>query len=233
MTFPGTRSAPRHMPPVPKGQLHDPGGRDSVERGFRCQQQVAQWGDSYRASIPDGVSPDELRDNADILAVSDPALQLQPALDAVQADVDAANQRVAELTKGAGVPEEQTGQGRAIWERTKDRIDKAKTKAEKAAVARGLIPGADGLTRAVYQQELPFLLETEGVPTDWLPAAFAASDPEAAEAVAKANRVQKHQAVLLANHQKIMRAFHQNTAVPPLLDPASISDLPYQNPTGA
>jgi hypothetical protein len=232
MTFPGTRSAPRHMPPAPMGQLHDPGGRDSVERAFRRQQQVAQSYSTYRASIPDGVSPDELADNAGIFAVSDHALQLQPPLDDVGADVAAANQNVADLTAGPGVPEENTGQSQMIWARAKDRFDKAKSIAQKATIAQDLIATANGLTLATYQAELPFYLQTEGVPTDWLPAAFAARTPEAADAVATANRLQKSSAVLQANHQKLFRAFRQNTDVPPLLDPASVSDQPYVNPTG-
>ena len=42
------------------------------------------------------LSPEELRDSAGRFGVSDHALTLKPALDAVKADADAANQGVSE-----------------------------------------------------------------------------------------------------------------------------------------
>lgn len=221
------------MPPVPTGTPPDPGGADSVERASRRQQQVAQAYQAYRQSIPDGVSPDELRDSAGLFGVSDHALTLQPALDAVAADADAANQRLADLTKGTEVPNDQTGQAQMIWARAKDRLDKAKTVAQKAAIAQDLIAGADGLTLATYQAELPFYAKTEGIPSDWMPAAFAARIEGGADAVANANKLAKQHAILLRNHQALTRAMSQNTDVPRLLDPATVSDQPYSNPTGA
>ena len=94
MTFPTVRPARRvHVPAPPSGQLPDPGGRDNVEHAYRRQQQVADSYTRYRNSIPDGVDPDELRDNAGIFGMTDAARSLQPALDAVQADADAATRR--------------------------------------------------------------------------------------------------------------------------------------------
>ncbi len=176
---------------------------------------------------------DELKDNAGIFAASDHVLPLQPALDDVANDVAAANQRVADITKGVEVPEEQTGQAKAIWNRAKDRIDKANGIPKKVAAMQDLIGDAEGLALQVYQTEFPFYANTEGLPGDWLPAAFAARIPGAADEVAAANLLQKHQSVLIHNHQKIFRALNADTEVPPLLDPYAVSAEPYSNPTGA
>ena len=234
MTFPGTAPARRvHVPSVPTGTLPDPGGHDSVERAHRLQRQTADLYTRWRGLFPDGINPDELKDAAGQFAYSDAALSLQPALDAVKADSDAADSRVADAVKSVKVADDQHEAARRIWDRAKDRLDKAKTLAQKISVAQELIAGATGLTLGTYQEELPFFLKTEGVPTEWLAAAFAAEIPEAADAVASANRLQKSHAVLQANHQKLTRAMRQDTDVPPLLDPSSISDQPYSNPTGA
>ncbi len=229
MTLPGTRPARRvHVPPPPSGQLPDPGGRDSVERAHRRQQQVANVYGTYRASIPDGVDPDELRDNAGIFGVTDAALSLRPALDAVKADVDAANSRVAEAAKSASVPDDQQVAAQRIWARAQRRLDSAKGAAEKAALAQDLIAGADGLTLGTLREELPDYLASEGVPTgDWLDGAFAQRIPDAADAVADATRLAKAHAVLLRNHQSLTRAFAKDVDAPPLLDPSQVSPTPY------
>jgi hypothetical protein len=231
MTLPGTRPARRvHVPPPPSGQLPDPGGRDSVERAFRRQQQVSGEYGTFRASIPAGVDPDELRDSAGIFAYSDAALTLQPALDAVSADVDTVNQMLAAASKGAGVPDDQTGQASRIWARAKDRLDKAKTQSQKVTVARQLIAGAEGLTLAVYQDELPFYAETEGMPGDWLPGALAARTPGGAELVSSATRLAKAHAILQHNHASLQRSMAKNVAPPTLLDPSTLAtDTPYSD----
>jgi transposase len=84
------------------------------------------------------------------------------------------------------VPDGQHDAAARIWSRVRDRLEKAKTTAQKASVAKDLIAGADGLTLGTLQEELPFWLKTEGVPTDWLPAAFAARIPEAVDCVVAA-----------------------------------------------
>ena len=87
-------SAPRSRPATAlRAASRSEGGRDNVERAYRHQQQVADAYTRYRNSIPEGVDPDELRDNAGIFGMTDAARSLQPALDAVQADADAATRR--------------------------------------------------------------------------------------------------------------------------------------------
>lgn len=242
MTFPGTRPARRvHVPPPPSGALPDPGGADSVTRAHRRQLQVAHAYQQYRASIPSGVDPDELRDAAGSFAVSDPALQLEPTLDAVREDTKSATKDVAEAVNFAVVRDDQHGAATRIWARLKDRLDKAKSLSNKVAVAQGLIAGADGLELATLREELPFYLQTEAneagvqVPavTDWIPAAFASRIPTASAAVNNATLMTKQHTVLQANHQKLMRAMQSDTAVPQLLDPSQVTAAPYANPTGA
>ena len=224
MSFPGTSAPPRHMPPLPSGQPPDPGGTDSVTRAHRRQQQVAQAYQQYRASIPDGVSADELRDSAGMFGVTGHALTLGPALDAVRADRDAAQQRVTDTVGNVTVGDDQQQAATRIWARARHRVDAAKSVAEKVTAAQAMIAGAEGLTLAVYREELPDYLEDEGVPTDsWLDAAFAARVPGGSEAVAAATKLERAHAVLLKNHQSLTKAIARDTDPPPLLDPSRLS----------
>ena len=77
------------------------------------------------------------------------------------------------------MPDDQASQLAAhrIWARAQKRLDAAKGVAEKASVAQDLINGAHGLTLGTLQEELPDYLESEGVPTGWLPAAPATPTP--------------------------------------------------------
>jgi hypothetical protein len=229
MAIPGTRPAHRvHVPQPSRGPLPDPGGADSVMRAFRRQLQVAQAYHDYRNSIPAGVDPDELKDAAGVFAYTDPALQLQPALDAVREDSKAATKDVAEAVKSAVVGDDQHGAATRIWARVKDRLDRAKTVSDKVAVAQDLIAHADGLELATLRDELPFYLTTEArnagaqLPsvTDWIESAVAGRIPAASAAVAKAATLAKQHDVLLANHLKLRRAMEHDVAVPELLDPA-------------
>jgi hypothetical protein len=232
MTFPTVRPARRvHVPAPPSGQLPDTGGRDNVENAYRRQQQVTDAYTRYRNSIPEGVDPDELRDNAGIFGTTDAVRSLQPALDAVQADADAATRRVADAIKSANVPDDQAIQAQRIWARAQKRLEAAQGVTQTASVASDLINGADGLTLGTLQEELPDYLESEGVPTGWLPAAFAARIPDAADAVANATRLAKAHAVLLRNHQTLTRAIAKDVDAQPLLDPTVVDSAPYVNPT--
>jgi hypothetical protein len=233
MTFPTVRPAHRvHVPAPPSRQLPDTGGRDNVEHAYRRQKQVADAYTRYRNSIPKGVDPNELRDNAGIFGMTDGARSLQPALDAVQADADAATRRVADTIKSAKVPDDQAIQAQRIWARAQKRLDAAKGPAQKASVAQDLISGADGLTLGTLQEELPDYLESERAPTGWLPAAFAARIPDAADAVADATKLAKAHAILQRNHQALTRAIAKDVDAPPLLDPTLVDAVPYVNPTG-
>src|ERR1700733_10534624 len=119
-----------------------------------------------------------------------------------------------------------------IWPRQQRRIAAAKGISAKAAAAQALIAGADGLELAVLREELPPLLEDEGVPTDWLDTAFAAKIPAAAGALTNRDMLAKGYAVVRYNHEKVKKAINSGLAAPVLVDPGSISDRPYVNPTG-
>jgi hypothetical protein len=100
MTFgvlPGTRpSRPAYPPPVPVGFV-DPGGHTPVEKALRTQQAVADQYTAWRAAHSPNIDPDVLKDNAGAFQVSDAALALAPALNAVKADADAATSKVNDL----------------------------------------------------------------------------------------------------------------------------------------
>jgi len=132
------------------------------------------------------------------------------------------------------VPDDQASQLAAhrIWARAQKRLDAAKGVAEKASVAQDLINGAHGLTLGTLQEELPDYLESEGVATGWLPAAFAARIPDAADAAANATTLAKAHAVLLRNHQSLTRAIAKDVDALSLLDPTLVDSAPYVNPTG-
>ena len=233
MTFPTVRPARRvHVPAPPDGPLPDPGGRDNVERAWRKQQQVADLYTRYRNSFPAGIDPEELRDSAGVFGTTDAARSLQPALDAVKAEADESTQRLADAVKSARVPDDQAIQAQRIWSRLQRKLDAAQGPAQKASVARDLIDSAEGLTLATLQEELPDYLESSGAPTGWLPAAFAARIPAAADAVASGTKLAKAHAILQRNHQALTRAIEKDTDVPPLLDPTRVDSTPYVNPSG-
>jgi hypothetical protein len=125
------------------------------------------------------------------------------------------------------VPDDQAIQAQRIWSRLQRKLDAAQGPAQKASVARDLIDSAEGLTLATLQEELPDYLESCGAPTGWLPVAFAARIPAAADAVASGTKLAKAHAILQRNHQALTRAIEKDTDVPPLLDPT-----PYVNPSG-
>lgn len=231
MTLPGTKPArPQHLQPISTA-VPSPRGHNPIETLDNLQHDVVDgMYHPYRRNIPAHVDPDELRDNAGAWAFSNAALALKPALDAAIAHRDAATQAVVDATRVGEVPEEQTGQGAAIWNRAKDRIDKANGVPKKVAAMQDLIRGARGLALQVYQNEFPFYAKTEGLPTDWLTAAFAAERPEVADKVQTATLLHRQVAVGQHNHQKIMRAMEADTDVPTLLDPFAVDAAPYTNP---
>ncbi len=234
MTLPGTAPSVRQHVPQPRSVTLNVGGRDAIEHLARLQPAVVNDYHSYRRSIPPGVAPDELRDNAGSYAITDQALSLKPGLDAAEALRDAATKDLVDSTKPPDIPQEQSGAAVAIWTRAEKRADKAKSPGQKAQVLRDLIADAPpgSLELKVYQREIPFYARTEGLPTDWLAAAFAAQMPEVAAKAQRARDVTQYHTVLQHNHQKIMRAIEKDTDVPPLLDPYAISTAPYSDGTG-
>jgi hypothetical protein len=136
---------------------------------------------------------------------------------------------VAYTIKSAKVPDDRAIQAQRIWARAQRRLDAANGVAQTASVAQDLISGTDGLTLGTLQEELPDYLESEGVPSGWLPAALAARIPDAA---ANATRLAKAHAILLRNHQGLSRAIAKDVDAQPLLDPTLVDSAPYMNPTG-
>jgi hypothetical protein len=179
-----------------------------------------------QAHSPD-IEPDVLKNNAGAFSVSDAALTLPGALAAAKSDADAASKRVAEAVKSAKVPDDQHQGAACIWARAQRRLDSAKGVSEKAGVAQDLISGAEGLALGTLQEELPEYLASEGVPTDWLDNAFAARIPDAAAALAEANRLAKAHAILAHNHSSLTRAIDRDLAAPQLLDPTQAAAEPY------
>jgi hypothetical protein len=156
------------------------------------------------------------------------------SVDAVAADRDAAAVRLSDAVKNATVPDDQASQTGAqrIWTRLRQRLDAAKSPAEKAAAVQDLVAGAEGLTLGTLQEELPDYLQAAGAPTGWLHAAFAARLPEAADAAAEGAKLTKAHAVLQHNHQALTRAIWKDVDVPSLMDPTQVDAAPYVNPTG-
>lgn len=232
MTLPGTRPARRvHVPAPPSGQLPEPGGRTPAERAYRRQQQVASTFNAYRASIPDGVDPDELANAKGVFAVSDPALTLQPALDEARADAENATSRVGELVKGARVGSDVGSQiaAQRYWSRAQRGLDAARAKGPGPAVAAAqrLIADADDSQVNVLAEEVGAWLADNNLPAEWLPNALANRIPGLSDAAADATLKQKQLAQLAQNHGMLQRSFANDVAPQALLDPANVSVEPY------
>ena len=225
MTSFGTKPAvPQHMPPVQNRALPVPAGPPDVA-AYQYQQAVAQDYQAQRAAIPEGVAPDELRDNAGVYQFSDQALGLKPMLDAVKADAEAAQQRVAAAVNSIAVPDDKSDQARRIWDRTRYRLVAAGDK--KVAVAQDLIKNAEGLTLATLKEDLPDFLNAVGAPTDWVDGAIAQRVPEAAAATSDAILKARQAAILAQNHAMLTRAIANDVAPQPLLSPANVTATPY------
>ena len=230
MTLPGTRPARRvHVPPPPSGQLPDPGGQDSVQRAHRRQQQVADLYTWWRASFPQGIDPDELKDAAGQFAYSDAALQLPEALSAVESDADAATRKVNDLVKGTRVADDVASQlaAQRYWTRAQRNLDAVKDPAKVVAVAQNLIANADEAQIPVLAEELSEYLGSRSVPAGWLPDALAAKIPGLSDATADAILKSRQYAVLQHNHHALTDAMEKDVAAPQLLDPSEMTSQPY------
>jgi hypothetical protein len=84
----------------------------------------------------------------------------------------------------------------------------------------------------VYAEELSPYLESRGVPTAWLPGAYAKAIPGLAEAAADAALKSKQLTVLRSNHDRLVKAVSRDLVTPQLLDPSTVSAEEYVNPTG-
>jgi hypothetical protein len=230
MTFPTVRPARRvHVPAVPSGQLPDPGGATPAERAHRAQQQTADLYTRWRDSFPDGIDPDELRDNAGEFSVSDAALGLQRPLDAVKDDADAAAKRVSDLVKDTRVGDDVSNQlaAQRYWARGQRGLDAAKDPANTVAAAQSLINSADNAQIPVLVEELGDYLTSRNIPTGWLIDALTSRIPGLADAAADAAVKAKQHAILLQNHNVLMNAFAKDVAAPQLIDPAIATAQPY------
>ena len=230
MTFPTVRPARRvHVPPPPSGQLPDPGGRTPAERAHRLQQQTADLYTRWRGSFPDGIYPDELRDEAGKFSVSDAALGLQRPLDAVKDDADAATKRVSDLVKDTRVNDDVSSQlaAQRYWARAQRGLDAAKDPAKTVAAAQSLINSADNTQIPVLVEELGDYLASRNIPTGWLSDALVSRIPGLADATAAATQKARQHAILLQNHNALTNAFAKDVAAPQLIGPATATAQPY------
>ena len=179
MTFPTVRpSRPAYPPPIPSG-LIDPGGKTPVERAMRTQQAVADQYTAWRAAHGPNIAPDVLKDNAGAFQVSDAALALQPALDAVRADAEAAQGKVNDLIKGQKVGNDVEARlaAQSFWHRKERVLDSVKDTPKLVAAVQNLIKSADDVQIPALAEELPDYLASRGAPDGWLPSALASRIP--------------------------------------------------------
>ena len=234
MTFPTVRPArPAYPPPIPSGFI-DPGGKTPVERALRTQQAVKdQYYNPWRAAHSKDVDPELLRDNAGAFAVSDPALALQPALDAVKADAEDAQTKVDNLIKGQKVGNDVEARlaAQSFWHRKERVLDSIKDQSKLVAAVQDLIRSADDAQVPVLAEELGDYLASRGVPAGWLNDALASKVPGLRDAQAEAALKAKQLAVLAQNHAALTKAIANDNPPPPLYSPysAAITAEPYSN----
>jgi hypothetical protein len=180
-----------------------PGGKTPVEKALRTQQAIADQYSRWRAAHPEGIDPQILNDNAGAFQVSDAALALQPAMDTVNADADAADNRVKDLMNSQKVA---TGDVAAqiaaqrFWARVQRKLDAVKEPDKLAAAARDLSASADDTQIPTLNEELPDYLESRSVPTGWLPDALA-------DKILKA----RQRDVLAQNHAALRNAIREGS----------------------
>jgi hypothetical protein len=233
MSYPGTASARRRFPPSVPGFNADVGGASPVEHALRTQHAAREQNLAWRAAHSPDIDPDMLKDNAGAFAVSDAALALAPALDAVKAQADEAQAKVDGLVQGQRVGDDVASQLKAQrdWARAKFTMDSIKDGSKAVAAARDLIASADESQLPVLAEELDSYLSARSLPTGWLTTALAQKIPGLDSAQADATLLARQHAVLAANHADLTKAFARDTAPPPLLDPyaPAINSKPYTN----
>jgi hypothetical protein len=233
--LPGAKPARRgRVPTIPTGQLPDPGGASPADNCFLWQKQVAGVYDGHRASIPDGVDPDELRDAAGAFVASDANMQLHPALQLVKDDADQAAKSVNDLINSTKVGGDTASllAAQAYWQRKEKLLDSIKDKPKLVAAAQNLVKSASPDELPVLVQELSDYLESRDAPTEGLKSAYAAAVPGVSEAYANATVKARQRDLLMHNHANLQRAFQRDTPVMPLLDPATATSQQYVNSAG-
>ncbi|HTX93663.1 MAG TPA: hypothetical protein VME67_01755 [Mycobacterium sp.] len=174
-----------------------------------------------------------LKHNAGAFQVSDAALALQPALDAVKADADDAQTKVDDLIKGQKVGNDVEARlaAQSFWHRKERVLDSVPDKAKLVAAVQELIRSTPDDQIANLAEELPDYLASRGVPSDWLPNALASRVPGLDEAQAEATLKAKQHAVLAQNHAALTKAIANDNPPPPLYNPysATITAEPYTN----
>lgn len=231
MTMPQTRpSRPVYPPPVPSGQVPHPGGKTPAETAYRTQQAVSDLYSRWRAGHSRDIEPDVLKDNAGAFAVSDAALQLPGVLDAVKQDIKDARIKRHDLITGNKVDGTDTGAQLAAqryWDRSRRSLDAITEPGKIAAAAQELVGNADPAQVPVLTEELPSYLARRQVPAGWLPRALAEKIPGMADADADERVKARQLAILTQNHHALTRAMEKDIAAPPLLDPTTVTAVPY------
>ena len=103
--------------------------------------------------------------------MSDPALALQPALDAVKADAEDAQTKVDNLIKGQKVGNDVEARlaAQSFWHRKERVLDSIKDQSKLVAAVQDLIRSADDAQVPVLAEELRDYLASRGAPAGWLP----------------------------------------------------------------
>lgn len=233
MTMPTVKSArPQYPPPVPTDGIVDPGGPDPVTRAHRLQQVVAQQYSQWRAAHHPDIAPDVLKANAGAFSQAPALRQLDAPLSAVKERVDRAASKVNDALKDTRVsPDAEVRAGR-VWQRAVRTLDTKKSPGEITAAAQALIANA-GDDLPVYVEELSPYLESRGVPTGFLTAAYAAAIPGLEDAQQDATLLAKQHAVLRSNHDRLTKAVAADVDPPQLLDPHSVDASSYTDESTA
>jgi hypothetical protein len=229
MTFPTVRPArPAYPPPIPSGFI-DPGGKTPVERALRTQQAVADQYTAWRAAHSPNIDPDVLKANAGAFSISDAALALAPALDAVKSDAQAAADKVDELVGSHTVGDDVASRlaAQSYWHRKERVLNSVKDTPKLVAAVENLIRSATDDQVRVLSDELPDYLASRNVPAGWLPTAPASRVPGLADAQAEATLKARQLAVLQQNHAGLTNAIEKDTSVPRLLDPYQVTSEAY------
>lgn len=233
--LPGTSPSRRAFPVFP-GPF-DPngvGGKDAPEHLHRLQHAVRGDNIGWRGSQPAGISGEDRRDSAGWYAASDGAVSLKPALDAVNADVAAAQAKVDAAVAGQRVDRTDVAaqlSADRFWRRTERQLDAIKDSLKLATAAHDLVANAPDAELPVISEELESYLQSRNIPTDWLNTAIAQRIPGLDELRADAALKAKRRDVLAANNAALLKAFNNGTPPPELVDPyaAVTSAKPYSN----
>lgn len=232
MTIPGAQSAIRRYPTPPPTHVPSLRGPDPYSQAHYLVEDVRNMFIAHRNSQHPDVPMDLQAAAAGDFAESPAAKAIQPLVDAVKADADAAQREALGYLQTYATPP--TADAQATAARYFDRVER-----QLGSLGGGrLLDAVTKIIESATPEQIPVLVEdliptlaAKGSPAEALTPVFSRALPEFAAKQAAATQRAKASALIQAEAQSTLRSITHNTNPPPLLDVAALANntTPYDD----